>query len=100
MPQPHLELVRDESPDLRAKLRDAIERRDALLAKAAIAQAAFDNAKHLLCDAAKRAQRLKAELDANQQAATQRHSRAILVALRTGSPPPVAKHQLQPTPPP
>ena len=56
MPQPHLELVRDESPDLRAKLRDAIERRDALLAKAAIAQAAFDNAKHLLCDAAERAQ--------------------------------------------
>jgi len=97
MPQPHLELVRDESPDLRAKLRDAIERRDALLAKAAIAQAAFDNAKHLLCDAA---ERLKAELDANQQAATQRHSRAILVALRTGSPPPVGKHQLQPTPPP
>lgn len=43
-----------------AKLRDAIERRDALLAKAAIAQAAFDNAKHLLCDAA---ERLKAELD-------------------------------------
>ena len=43
------------------------------------------------CDAAEHAQRLKAELDANQQAATQRHSRAILVALRTGSPPPVAE---------
>ncbi len=61
---PNRALVTDEPDDLRGKLARAIRRRDELLADAARAQASFDSAKALLCDAAERAQALKAELDA------------------------------------
>ena len=87
---PQLAIVKDEPDDLRAKLREAIERYNALDARHRIAKETMIRAKMAEDHTSRHVNELKQRLEDAERVAIERYAKALAEAFRAGSKPPGA----------